>query len=240
MTPMHRSNVAFRADLPSSPSTPAQASPASLTELEADDSVRYASPNFTVRASAVANDPLIDRRQRLGPDARPRAERLAGGRRQRRSRRSARQRHQRRQPRPRREPLDQLRRDRGQRRGRRQQRIHRRRQRRRLGRARRQPQRHGRPRHPRRRNDRRIAGNNFAASGVAPGAKIMPLRFLDGNGAGTVADAIAGIDYAISTPRRRDQRQLGRPGLLAAAARRDSPAPAQPASRSSPPQATTD
>ncbi|MBJ7459744.1 MAG: S8 family serine peptidase [Thermoleophilaceae bacterium] len=42
------------------------------------------------------------------------------------------------------------------------------------------------------------AGNNFAASGVAPGARIMPLRFLDGNGAGTVADAIAGIDYAIS------------------------------------------
>jgi subtilisin family serine protease len=42
------------------------------------------------------------------------------------------------------------------------------------------------------------AGNNFAGSGVAPGAKVMPLRFLDGNGAGTVADAIAGIDYAIA------------------------------------------
>lgn len=42
------------------------------------------------------------------------------------------------------------------------------------------------------------AGNNFAASGVAPGARLMPLRFLDGNGAGTVADAIAGVDYAIS------------------------------------------
>ncbi|MGK2877907.1 MAG: S8 family peptidase [Solirubrobacterales bacterium] len=42
------------------------------------------------------------------------------------------------------------------------------------------------------------AGNNFAAAGVAPGAKIMPLRFLDGNGAGNIADAIAGIDYAIT------------------------------------------
>ena len=43
-----------------------------------------------------------------------------------------------------------------------------------------------------------IAGNGFAASGVAPGAKVMPLRFLDGSGAGTVADAIAAIDYAIA------------------------------------------
>lgn len=42
------------------------------------------------------------------------------------------------------------------------------------------------------------AGNGFAASGVAPGAKLMPLRFLDGNGSGTVADAIAAIDYAIA------------------------------------------
>lgn len=41
------------------------------------------------------------------------------------------------------------------------------------------------------------AGNNFGASGVAPGAKIMPLRFLDGNGSGTVADAIAAVEYAI-------------------------------------------
>jgi subtilisin family serine protease len=41
------------------------------------------------------------------------------------------------------------------------------------------------------------AGNNFGAAGVAPGAKIMPLRFLDGNGSGTVADAIAAVDYAI-------------------------------------------
>lgn len=42
------------------------------------------------------------------------------------------------------------------------------------------------------------AGNNFATSGVAPGARLMPLRFLDANGAGTVADAIAGVDYAIA------------------------------------------
>jgi subtilisin family serine protease len=41
------------------------------------------------------------------------------------------------------------------------------------------------------------AGNNFGASGVAPGAKLMPLRFLDGNGSGTVADAIAAVEYAI-------------------------------------------
>jgi subtilisin family serine protease len=41
------------------------------------------------------------------------------------------------------------------------------------------------------------AGNNFGASGVAPGAKVMPLRFLDANGSGTVADAIAAVEYAI-------------------------------------------
>jgi subtilisin family serine protease len=42
------------------------------------------------------------------------------------------------------------------------------------------------------------AGNGFGGSGVAPGAKIMPLRFLDARGAGTVADAIAAVDYAIT------------------------------------------
>jgi subtilisin family serine protease len=41
------------------------------------------------------------------------------------------------------------------------------------------------------------AGNQFAGAGVAPGAKVMPLRFLDGNGSGTVADALAAVDYAI-------------------------------------------
>jgi thermitase len=34
--------------------------------------------------------------------------------------------------------------------------------------------------------------------GVAPDAKIMALKFLDSQGAGNVADAISGIDYAIS------------------------------------------
>ncbi|MGH2959907.1 MAG: S8 family peptidase, partial [Solirubrobacterales bacterium] len=42
-----------------------------------------------------------------------------------------------------------------------------------------------------------VAGNNFGASGVAPGAKLMPLRFLDANGSGTVSDAIAAVEYAI-------------------------------------------
>jgi subtilisin family serine protease len=42
------------------------------------------------------------------------------------------------------------------------------------------------------------AGNDFGGAGVAPGARIMPLRFLDGHGSGTVADAISAIDYAIA------------------------------------------
>lgn len=42
------------------------------------------------------------------------------------------------------------------------------------------------------------AGNGFAGAGVAPGARIMPLRFLDRTGAGTVSDAIAAVDYAIA------------------------------------------
>lgn len=41
------------------------------------------------------------------------------------------------------------------------------------------------------------ADNAFGGAGVAPGAKLMPLRFLDGQGSGTVADAIAAVDYAI-------------------------------------------
>ncbi|MFT4050434.1 MAG: S8 family peptidase [Solirubrobacterales bacterium] len=42
------------------------------------------------------------------------------------------------------------------------------------------------------------ADNNFGGAGVAPGAKIMPLRFLDGQGSGTIADAIAAVEFAIA------------------------------------------
>jgi subtilisin family serine protease len=40
-------------------------------------------------------------------------------------------------------------------------------------------------------------GNGFGGAGIAPGARIMPLRFLDAHGSGTIADAISAIDYAI-------------------------------------------
>ncbi len=42
------------------------------------------------------------------------------------------------------------------------------------------------------------AGNGFGGAGVAPGAKLMPLRFLDSRGSGTVADAISAIQFAIN------------------------------------------
>lgn len=42
-----------------------------------------------------------------------------------------------------------------------------------------------------------IADNGVGGAGVAPGAQVMPLRFLDRNGAGNVGDAIAAIEYAI-------------------------------------------
>jgi subtilisin family serine protease len=41
------------------------------------------------------------------------------------------------------------------------------------------------------------ADNAVGSAGVAPNAKIMPLRFLDQNGAGNVADALGAIDFAI-------------------------------------------
>lgn len=41
------------------------------------------------------------------------------------------------------------------------------------------------------------ADNAFGGAGVAPQAKILPLRFLDRNGAGNVSDAIAAIEYAV-------------------------------------------
>jgi serine protease AprX len=47
-----------------------------------------------------------------------------------------------------------------------------------------------------------IAGNGFdsngAKAGIAPGAKIIALKVLDGTGQGYISDVIAAIDYAIS------------------------------------------
>lgn len=41
------------------------------------------------------------------------------------------------------------------------------------------------------------AGNAIGGAGIAPNAKLMPLRFLDSKGNGTIADAILAIDFAI-------------------------------------------
>ncbi|MFY9487352.1 MAG: S8 family peptidase [Solirubrobacterales bacterium] len=50
-----------------------------------------------------------------------------------------------------------------------------------------------------------VAGTIAAAAddgnpsvGVAPSARVMPLKFLDGRGAGSVSDALAAIDYAVT------------------------------------------
>lgn len=40
--------------------------------------------------------------------------------------------------------------------------------------------------------------NGIGIAGVAPGSTVMPLKFLDGNGAGNVGDAIAAIEYAVA------------------------------------------
>ncbi len=42
------------------------------------------------------------------------------------------------------------------------------------------------------------ADDGNPAVGVAPGARVMPLKFLDGQGSGNVGDAIAAIDYAVA------------------------------------------
>lgn len=43
-----------------------------------------------------------------------------------------------------------------------------------------------------------ISDNGVGGAGVAPHATVLPLRFLDRNGAGNVGDAIAAIEYAVS------------------------------------------
>jgi subtilisin family serine protease len=47
--------------------------------------------------------------------------------------------------------------------------------------------------------------------GVAPDARVMPLKFLDKNGAGNVADAISAIDYAIKNGARVINASWGGP-----------------------------
>ncbi len=43
-----------------------------------------------------------------------------------------------------------------------------------------------------------VSDNGVGGAGVAPHATVLPLRFLDRNGAGNVGDAIAAIEYAVS------------------------------------------
>jgi thermitase len=42
------------------------------------------------------------------------------------------------------------------------------------------------------------AGNGIGVSSVAPGAKLLPVRVLNDDGAGTVPDVVKGIDYAVA------------------------------------------
>lgn len=54
--------------------------------------------------------------------------------------------------------------------------------------------------------------NNIGVAGVAPGAKIMALRFMDANGAGYTSDAILAIDYAIAHGAKILNNSWGGPG----------------------------
>lgn len=40
-------------------------------------------------------------------------------------------------------------------------------------------------------------GNDIGVSSVAPGAKLLPVRVLDNQGSGSIADVVKGIDYAV-------------------------------------------
>ena len=60
------------------------------------------------------------------------------------------------------------------------------------------PARRGRARHPRRRHDRRADDNQVGLTGLAPKAKIMPVRVLDSEGFGTARSIARGIRYAAS------------------------------------------
>ncbi|MFZ4586101.1 MAG: S8 family peptidase [Acidimicrobiia bacterium] len=42
------------------------------------------------------------------------------------------------------------------------------------------------------------AGNGLGIAGVAPGARIMPVKIYDGNGSTTIADIVAAIHYAVA------------------------------------------
>ncbi|MFB2934684.1 S8 family peptidase [Aerosakkonemataceae cyanobacterium BLCC-F154] len=60
--------------------------------------------------------------------------------------------------------------------------------------------------------------NGFGATGVAPNAKIMPIRVLDGSGNGSVMDVAAGIRYAADNGAKVINLSLGGPYGTAAEA----------------------
>ena len=96
------------------------------------------------------------------------------------------------------EPGRDRRRSRVERRRRRRQRLRRRLARLGLGERRQQPAGRHEPRHPRRRNDRRLGNNGQGIAGVNWNVKIMALKFLDSHGDGDLADAVEALQYATS------------------------------------------
>lgn len=59
--------------------------------------------------------------------------------------------------------------------------------------------------------------NGFGVTGVAPGAKVVPIKVLDDNGSGSYSTVIAGIDYVASTANRNDVACLSLGGPYSAA-----------------------